>query len=158
MQVSGADVAVIVSAIAVLLGAYATYRNSVRKAEFERLQARVVELEKRLTDAEQRATDNERRALEYRRDVIKLGEQLEKERLESIRRLGLVSADGNAKITKVVIVLERVIQDFEAATGSRPDIDLEALKRLAVIENVTDRLGTLDVHAARSMMERDELL
>src|SRR5512139_8659 len=147
MLVSGADLAVIVSAIAVLLGAYATYRNSVRKAEFERLQARVVELEKRLADAEQRATDNERRALEYRRDVIKLGEQLEKERLESIRRLGLVSDDGNAKIRKVVLVLEQVLLDFEASTGAKPDVDLESLKRLVVIDHVTDRLGTIDVHA-----------
>lgn len=149
MQVSGADVAVIVSAFAVLIGAYATFRNSVRKTEFDKLRERVVELEKRLADAEERALDNERRALEYRKDVIKLGEQLEAERYESIRRLGLVSADGNAKINKVVIVLEKVIADFESATGSRPDVDLETLRRLAVIDHITDRLGTIDVHAVR---------
>src|SRR5512139_2496443 len=146
---SSADIAIIVSALAVFLGAVATYRNSVRKSEFDRLQTRVVDLEKRLADAEQRANDNELKAIGYRKDVIKLGEQLEKERHESIRRLGLVSADGNDKINKVVIVLEKLATDFEMATGTKPDIDLVALKRLAVIDHVTDRLGTIDVHAVR---------
>jgi uncharacterized protein YigA (DUF484 family) len=145
----------VASFIAVVLAAYATYRNTTRTAEIARLQERIADLEKRLADAEQRANSNEQKAIDYRQDVIKLGEQLEAERHESLRRISLVAADGNAKIAKVVIVLERVVIDFEAATGSKPDIDLEALKRLTVIENVTDRLGPIDVHAVRRYEQRD---
>lgn len=143
------------SFIAVLLAAYATYRSSIRKAELERLNARVVDLEKRLADSEQRANDNEQKAIDYRQDVIKLGEQLERERHESIRRLGLVAADGNAKINKVVIILEKVLIDVEATTGNKPDVDLEALKRLAV-STATDKLGPIDVHAVKSYISSHE--
>lgn len=146
---TSADIALLFSAFAVLVGAYATYRNSVRKVEYERLSARVVDLEQRLASAEQRANANEQKALDYRKDVIKLGEQLERERYESIRRLGLVSQDGNDKIRKVVIVLEKLATDFEMATGRQADVDLEALRRLAVIDHITDRLGTIDVHAVK---------
>jgi hypothetical protein len=133
------------SFIAVILAALATYASSTRKAEIDRLSARVVDLEKRLSDAEQRANDNER-SDRYRQDVIKR-QQLEKV-YESIRRLNLVS-DGNNKIRMVVLALEKLFDDFETATGTKPDLDLEALKRLSVIDHVTDRLGTIDVHAAR---------
>ena len=144
----------IASFIAILLAAYATYRSSTRKAELDRLNARVVDLEKRLADSEQRANDNEQKAIDYRQDVIKLGEQLERERHESIRRLSLVAADGNSKINKVVIILEKVVSDVEAATGTRPDVDLDALKRLAVVM-ATDKLGTIDVHAVKKHIENE---
>jgi hypothetical protein len=148
ISVTADGIALILSALAMLLGAYATTRNAIRKAEYDRLSARVVELEKRLAESDKRATDNEHHALEYRQDVIKLGEQLEAERYESIRRLSLVAADGNDKISKVVIVLEKLAMDFEIKTGTKADVDLEALRRLTVI-SVTDRLGTIDVHATR---------
>lgn len=149
MIFTSSDLAIIISAFAVLLGAYATYRNSVRKSEFEKLQARVVETEKRLADAERRASDNERRAFEYRNDVIQIGEAIETERKENARRLAIIVSDGNAKIQKVVIVLEKVLTDLEAATGAKPDIDLDALKRLVVIDSVTGQLGPIDVQAVR---------
>jgi hypothetical protein len=142
--------------VAVLIGAYATYRNSVRKSEFERLQARVVDTERRLAESEARAAANERRALdsehradEYRQAVVKIGEAMVEERTETARRLALIVSDGNAKIQKVVIVLEKVMSDLEAATGTKPDIDMEALKRLVVIDSVTGQLGPLDVAAVR---------
>lgn len=147
MNFSSSDLAVIISAIAVLLGAYATYRNSVRKSEFEKLQQRVVETEKRLADAEQRAADNERRAFEYRNDVVQIGEAMVRERTETARRMALIVTDGNAKIQKVVIVLEKVLTDLETATGTKPDIDLDALKRLVIIDNVTGQLGSIDIEA-----------
>lgn len=143
MQFTSGDIAVICSAIAVLFGAVATYRSSVRKADFDKLQTRVVETERRLSDSEHRANDNERRALEYRQDVIKIGEQMELERRENARRLALVAEDGNTKINKVVLVLEKVIRDFEAVAGRTPDVDLEVLKRLVVLDHVTGPLGPL---------------
>ena len=149
MNFSSSDLAVIISAVAVLLGAYATYRNSVRKSEFEKLQQRVVETEKRLADAERRATDNERRAFEYRNDVVQIGEAMVRERTETARRLALIVSDANAKIQKVVIVLEKVLIDLETATGSKPDIDMDALRRLVVIDSVTGQLGTIDIEAVR---------
>lgn len=154
MQFTSGDVAVIISAFAVLIGAYATYRNSVRKTEFDKLQARVVETEKRLADAEKRANDNERRALEYRQDVIQIGEQIEAERKENARRLALVAEDGNQKINKVVIVLEQVLKDFESSTGNTPDVDIDALRRLVVIDHVTDRLGPIDASAVRRFADQ----
>lgn len=140
----------IASFVAVILAAYATYRNSTRKTELDRLGARVVELEKRLADSDKRASDNEARALEYRGDVIKIGEQLDKERHENMRRLAIVAKDGNQKINKVVFILERVLIDMEQATGTKPDVDIEALKRLVVIDHVTGPLGALDAEAARN--------
>lgn len=141
-------IAEIASFVAVILAAYASYRTTTRKAEVDKLQERIAELEKRLADTEQRATANEHRALDYRKDVIRLGEQLEAERLESIRRLSLMAQDGNKKINAVVIVLEKLIADYESETGKRADVDLEALQRLTV-KLATDRLGTIDIHAVR---------
>lgn len=156
MQITSADVAILFSAIAVLIGAYATYRNSVRKAEFDRLQARVLDTEKRLAESEQRAAINERRAIDgerraedYRSDVVQIGESLLRERNETARRLAIIVSDGNAKIQKVVIVLEKVLTDLETATGAKPDIDLDALRRLVVIDSVTGQLGPIDVEAVK---------
>ena len=153
MVFTSSDLAIIISAFAVLLGAYATYRNSVRKAEFEKLQARVVETEKRLADAERRASDNERRAFEYRNDIIQIGEAIEVERKENARRLALIAEDANAKINKVVLVLEKVVVDFEAAAGRPADVDMEALKRLVVLDHFTGQLGPIDVQAVKRYSE-----
>lgn len=157
MNFTSDNVAVMISAVAILLGAYATYRNTVRKAEFDRLQARVVDTEKRLAEADKRSADNERRALdserradEYRNDVVQIGEALVRERTETERRLAIIVSDGNAKIQKVVIVLEKVLVDMEAATGSKPDIDMDALKRLVVIDSVTGQLGPIDAEAVKN--------
>ena len=137
------------SFVAVILAAYATYRNTTRKAEFDRLSERVVDLEKRLADAEQRATDNEHKAIEYREDIIQIGQRMQQERDENTRRLMLVAQDAADKINRVVIVLEKVIKDFECATGTTPDVDMEALKRLVRIDHVTGPLGPIDVEAVR---------
>lgn len=139
------DISEVASLIAVLLAAYATYRNSTRKAELDRLNARVVDLEKRLADSDQRANDNEHRAIEYREAVIKLGEELNNERHETMRRMAMIAQDGNQKINKVVIVLEKVIKDLEAA-GGKSDVDMDALRRLAV-DNITGPLGPIDIDA-----------
>lgn len=149
MLISSADVAIIFSAIAVLIGAYATYRNSTRKADLERLQARILDTEKRLADTEKRANDNERRANEYKNDVRLIGESIVRERAETARRLSIIVSDGNSKIQKVVIILEKVLIDMEAATGTKPDIDLETLKRLVVIDSVTGQLGPIDAEAVK---------
>lgn len=153
------DLIGLASFIGAILLALSTYLNSVRKAEFDRLQNRVVDTEKRLAEAEKRAADSERRAMdnerraeEYRNDVVQIGEAMVRERAETARRLALIVADGNAKIQKVVIVLEKVLEDVEASTGSRPDIDLDALKRLVVIDNVTGQLPPIDVQAAKRFM------
>jgi hypothetical protein len=82
--------------------------------------------------------------------VIKIGEQMEAERRENARRLALVAQDGNMKINKVVLVLEKVIHDFEAVAGCTPEIDLDALKRLVVTDHITGQLGAIDVQAVRS--------
>jgi hypothetical protein len=150
MVFTSGDLAVICSAIAVLFGAFATYRNSVRRADFEKLLTRVTETEKRLADSERRASDNEQRALEYRQAVIKIGEQMSAERHENSRRLALVAQDGNSKINKVVLVLEQVLKDFEAVVGRTPDVDIDALKRLVVNDHVTGQLGYIDVQAVRN--------
>lgn len=140
----------IASFLAIVMAALATYVSSTRRAEIDRLQTRIAELEKRVADSDKRANDNEARALEYREDVIRIGEQLDRERHENMRRLAIVAKDGNQKINKVVFVLEKVLQDVEAATGTKPDIDIEALKRLVVIDHVTGPLGALDAEAARN--------
>ena len=144
----------IASFVAVLLAAYATYRNSISKAEQERLNMRVVELEKRLADSEQRANDNERKAIEYREDVIKLGEQMERERKDNTRCLAIVAQDADQKIKKVVFALEMVIAEFESTMGRKPEVDFEALKRLAVIDHITGQLGPIDVEAVKNYTGR----
>src|SRR5512139_2611938 len=137
------------SFIGAILLSLSTYLNSVRKAEFERLQARVVEAEKRQADSDKRAADNERRAFEYRNDVIHIGEQIEAEQRENARRLAMVAEDGNRKINQVVLVLEKVLKDFESATGRENDVDIEALKRLVVIDHITGPLETIDTSAVK---------
>lgn len=144
------SIAEIASFVAVILAAYATYRNSTRKSELDRLNDRVRDLEKRLADSDRRASDNEARAIEYREDVIKLGEQLDKERRDNMRHLAIVAKDGNQKINKVVFVLEQVLVDVEQATGTKPDVDIEALKRLVILDHVTGPLGSLDEEAVRN--------
>ena len=92
------------------------------KTDHEAMSSRLAEAENRLARAERRAGESERQAHEFRQDVIQLGERLERERKES-----------QARINKLVIIIESLFKKLQAA-GVEPDLDLEDLKRMYVIE------------------------
>jgi hypothetical protein len=131
---SAAEYIGLVSACAILIGAAATYRNSVRKADFDRLQARVVDAETRLAKSESRASTSEQRALESRIDIIHLGEELSRERTGNATRLAELEKSYQVKINKLVLVIESLFNQLKTATGSEPDIDLDALRQMVVID------------------------
>jgi hypothetical protein len=131
---SAGEIVGIVSALTILIGALATYRNSVRKSDFDRLQARVVEAEHRLAQAETRATAFERQANEARTDIIQLGEALTKEREESCKRICEMERAYQLKINKLVLIIESLFKQMQAAGLEPADVDLEDLKMMYVVE------------------------
>lgn len=150
------DWVVLFGAISALIGSVllsiANYRNSVRKADFEevkddldRATSRIVDTEARLAQAEARANSAERRADEYRQDVQKMGDALVRERAINNRNLAIVAQDSESKIEKMLLVIENLYETIETATGTPPDVDLAALRKMMVLDHITGPLGPIDL-------------
>lgn len=155
-DVNTADLVILFGSLSALVGsilvALANYRNSVKRADFDRALARIVDTEARLAQAESRAATNEsranasdRRADEYRQDVQKLGEAIERERTLNTRNLGMVARDAEAKIEKMLLVIEDLYRTIEQTTGTPPNVDMAALRKLMVLDHVTGPLGQIDL-------------
>jgi chromosome segregation ATPase len=86
------------------------------------LTARVTETENRLARAERRAGEAEKQANDFRHDVIRLGEEMQRERNES-----------QTKINKLVLIVEALVEKLKAL-GADPEIDLEMLRRMSIVE------------------------
>lgn len=143
------EIVVLLSALGALIGSVllssANYRNSVRKADFDRLIARTTETEARLAQAEHRATTAEIQAATFRQDVIDIGEALAKERKMSDRNLGIVAKDAEEKISKLMIVIEDLYNRIESVTGVPPDVDMSALRKIIIVDHVTGPLGPINL-------------
>jgi gas vesicle protein len=87
-------------------------------------QERMTDAESRLARAERRAGESEKQAHEFRQDVILLGERLARER-----------AEYQNNINKLVLIIEAMYNRMVAAELN-PEIDLDVLKRLYVVERV----------------------
>lgn len=96
-------------------------------------QERLTEAENRLARAERRAGESERQAHEFRQDVIRLGEQLDRERQERQAELKRERAEYQANINKLVVIIEAMFEKMRAA-GLDPGVDLDALKRMVIVE------------------------
>lgn len=96
-------------------------REQTDRAAF---QARLTDAESRLARAERRAGESEKQAHEFRQDVIRLGERLARERSEY-----------QNNINKLVVIIEAMYNRMVAAEMN-PEIDLDVLKRLYVVEKV----------------------
>lgn len=146
---STADIVVLLGALSALIGSIlisaANYRNSVRKSDLDRALSRITDTEARLAQAEHRATTSEIQAAAFRHDVIQLGEQLDHERKLSDRNLAIVAKDAETKINKLLIVIEDMYASIETATGTPPDVDMVALRKMIIVEHVTGPLGPIDL-------------
>lgn len=146
---STADIVVLLGAASALIGSVflslSTYRNSVRKSDLDRALARITDTEARLAQAEHRATTSEIQAQSFRHDVIQLGEQLDHERKLSDRNLAIVAKDAETKIEKLLIVIEDMYASIETATGTPPDVDMVALRKMIIVEHVTGPLGPINL-------------
>lgn len=91
--------------------------------ERDEFQKRLTDAESRIARAERRAAESDSQANEFRKDVIRLGERLTRERKEH-----------QSKINKLVIIIEKLFEQLKEATGKEPDVDLEALKQMVVID------------------------
>lgn len=151
-----ADLVILFGSASALIGsilvALANYRNSVRRADFDRALARIVDTEARLAQAESRAATNEsranasdRRADEYRQDVQNLGNAIERERTLNTRNLGMVARDAETKIEKMLLVIEDLYRTIEQTTGTPPNVDMASLRKLMVLDHVTGPLGKIDL-------------
>jgi chromosome segregation ATPase len=96
-------------------------RNGL-KANVESLLKRVTDTESRLARAEQRAGEAERQAGSFREDVIRLGEEMNRERI-----------DSQNKINKLVLIVQQLADKLKAL-GADPDIDMEVLKRMSTLK------------------------
>lgn len=146
---STADIVVLLGAASALIGSIflslSTYRNSVRKSDLDRAVARITETEARLAQAEHRATTSEIQAQAFRHDVIQLGEELDKERKQNDRNLAIVAQDAEQKIEKLLIVIEDMYATIETATGTPPDVDMVALRKMIIVDHVTGPLGPINL-------------
>jgi hypothetical protein len=88
-------------------------------------QARMTDAEGRLARSERRVGESEKQAHEFRQDVIHLGERLAKERTEY-----------QSNINKLVVIIEAMFNRMVSA-GLDPEVDLEVLKRLYVIDKAS---------------------
>lgn len=145
-----ADAVVLFGALGALIGSIlvssANYRNSVRKADFDRLIARIAETEARLAQAEHRATTAEIQAATFRQDVLEIGYQLEKERKLSDRNLAIVAKDAEQKMEKLLVVVEDLYQRIEQAGGTLPEVDMSALRKMiGLVDHITGPLGPIDL-------------
>lgn len=88
------------------------------------LQRRLTDAEQRIARAEQRAGIAERAANEFRQDVIRLGEKIQQERM-----------DSQNKINKLVLIIQQLLQKMRSAgIEPEPEVDMELLQRMIVIE------------------------
>jgi len=94
------------------------------QADWRAFQERMTDAESRLARAERRAGESEKQAHEFRQDVILLGERLARER-----------AEYQNNINKLVLIIEAMYNRMVAAELN-PEIDLDVLKRLYVVEKV----------------------
>lgn len=94
------------------------------QSDWRAFQERMTDAESRLARAERRAGESEKQAHEFRQDVILLGERLARER-----------AEYQNNINKLVLIIEAMYNRMVAAELN-PEIDLDVLKRLYVVEKV----------------------
>jgi hypothetical protein len=159
-----AALTLLLGSIGTLIGtmflAAATYRNSVRKVDFDRVLenladvksdydrvlVRLAESEARLAKTESRANDAEHRAGEYRDDIQRLGRSIEHERTLANRNLAIVAQDAQSKIEKMLLLIEDLYHRIETETGRPPNVDLGTLRKMiGLIDHVTGPLGQIDL-------------
>jgi len=114
--------------LALLLGAVAAVGGVVSNAR------RIDELGKQLAEARRELIEARRSAQQQndiaRTNIILLGESM-----------GSVRSD-NAKMS---LLINQLFNQFQEATGRKPDIDIEMIKHLRTLEYVTGPLGPIDV-------------
>lgn len=129
------DAVALLGALSLLIGAWATMRSSVRRADFDRLQTRVVDAEQRLALAEARANTFEQRANQARTDIVELGEQMVKERADNALRLCELTRTYQVKINKLVLIIESLFKRLKDAGLEPADVDLDELRQMIVVEH-----------------------
>jgi hypothetical protein len=124
----------------------------VLQREMSGLHDRVLDLERRLADSDKRAAMYEQQANRSRAELITMGQRLEAERVENTRRLTLVAQDAQNKLNKLLIIIQSLYVMVESS-GMNPNVDLEALSKYIMIDNVTGKLGKLDAETIRRIKE-----
>lgn len=124
------DLAKWAALIATILLSLATYRNSVRKADFDNLKTDLA----RERDKSNRLSDENaafREDIETnRRDIISLGEHY----------------SGMSKdVGTLVLLVNKLYTDYKKDTGKNPDIDWTVLDRALTIQHKTTPLGPLQI-------------
>jgi hypothetical protein len=130
---NSADVALLITAIggscAAIITAIAALRNSnSNAAKAETSEERIKKLEDDLADElKRRETD--------RRNIIVIGEELSNTRYDA---------------SALAMLVNQLFNQFKAATGTAPEVDIEMLRHLRTIGYITGQLGPLDVEAVKA--------
>lgn len=118
---SGTELALVIGALAALFGVAFNAR-------------RIDELTKQLEIAKRDAIEARRSAQAQndiaRTNIILLGESM-----------GSVRSDN----AKMALLINQLFNQFETATGHKPDVDIQMLKHMRTIEYITGPLGPLEV-------------
>jgi len=114
--------------LALLIGAIAAVGGVISNAR------RIDELQKALAE-ERRQRQEEKRIAQQQNDLARTNIILLGESMGSVR-------SDNAKMA---LLINQLFNQFETATGHKPDIDINMIKHLRTLEYVTGPLGPLDI-------------
>lgn len=136
---NSADAALLVTAlggsIAAIITAIAAYINARNNA------AKVDELEREINEVKDQRDDfekqlvNEKHMREFtRRDIVLIGEQLQAARSD---------------VAAMALLINQLFNQYQEATGKKPDVDVDMLRQMNTIQYITGKLGPLDVDAVK---------
>lgn len=101
--------------------------------EREAFQQRLTDAESRIARAERRAGESEKQANDFRLDVIRLGEQLNTERIERQTELKRERTESQGRINKLVLIIETLFDKLKKA-GIDPGFSMDDLKQMYALE------------------------
>ena len=114
--------------LALLIGAVAAVGGVISNAR------RIDELQKQLDAARRDLTEAKRSAQSQndiaRTNIILLGESM-----------GSVRSDN----AKMALLINQLFNQFQQATGRKPDVDINMIKHLRTLEYITGPLGPIDI-------------
>jgi len=120
------------SEIALIIGASAALVTAIGGVIFNA--RRIDDLVKQLEKAKHEAIESRRSARHQadlnRSNIIILGESM---------------SDVKADNAKMALLINQLFNQFEQATGSKPEVNIEMIKHLRTIDYITGPLGPFDV-------------
>lgn len=135
---NGLEVAAIITAIGGFVAVVGGLFVNARKIEEvkERDRAEMDDLKAEIEKLKRDGEDSRRREEFDKRDIILIGEQL---------------AGTRADASKLALLINQLFNQYKAATGQAPDVDVEMIAHMREIYYITGRLPAIDVEAVKKI-------